>query len=81
MLAYRRSKEKRKSCSLDPLRLSFTDFVIYSVGVFDDLVRISCGVEDAADLVKDVLQATERAAAESAKTANGTNGTNGTNGI
>jgi len=32
-----------------------------AVGVFDDLVRISCGVEDAEDLKKDVLQALEKA--------------------
>ncbi len=32
-----------------------------AVGVFDDLVRISCGVEDADDLKADVLQALERA--------------------
>jgi cystathionine gamma-lyase len=31
------------------------------VGVFDDLVRISCGVEDAEDLKADVLQALEKA--------------------
>ncbi|KAI7052635.1 Cystathionine, partial [Hortaea werneckii] len=31
-----------------------------SAGVFDDLVRISCGVEDAADLVADVMQALEK---------------------
>ncbi len=48
-----------------------------AVGVFDDLVRISCGVEDAEDLKKDVLQALERAVAESAKLGNGVNGTNG----
>ena len=30
-------------------------------GVWDDLVRISCGVEDAEDLKKDVLQALEKA--------------------
>ncbi|KAL3417560.1 Cys/Met metabolism PLP-dependent enzyme [Phlyctema vagabunda] len=30
-------------------------------GVFDDLVRISCGVEDAEDLKADVLQALEKA--------------------
>jgi len=30
-------------------------------GVWDDLVRISCGVEDEADLRKDVLQALEKA--------------------
>ncbi|KAK3372494.1 cystathionine gamma-lyase-like protein [Podospora didyma] len=52
-----------------------------AVGVFDDLVRISCGVEDADDLTKDVLQALELAVAESAKLGNGSNGvTNGTNG-
>ncbi|TKX25510.1 cystathionine gamma-lyase [Elsinoe australis] len=31
-----------------------------AAGVFDDLVRISCGVEDGEDLVKDVLRAIER---------------------
>ncbi|KAG8628496.1 hypothetical protein KVT40_004369 [Elsinoe batatas] len=31
-----------------------------AAGVFDDLVRISCGVEDGDDLVKDVLRAIER---------------------
>lgn len=36
-----------------------------AVGVFDDLVRVSCGVEDAEDLKNDVLQAVERAVAES----------------
>ena len=39
-------------------------------------MRISCGVEDAKDLVKDVLHAAERAVAE-AKAANGVNGSNG----
>lgn len=34
-----------------------------AAGVFDDLVRISCGVEDADDLRADVLQALERAVA------------------
>lgn len=33
-----------------------------AVGVYDDLVRISCGVEDAEDLKNDVLQALDRAA-------------------
>lgn len=42
-----------------------------AVGVYDDLVRVSCGVEDAADLRKDALQALERAVAE---TVNGKNG-------
>lgn len=32
-----------------------------SVGIFDDLVRLSCGIEDAEDLKNDVLQALERA--------------------
>jgi cystathionine gamma-lyase len=32
-----------------------------AAGVFDDLVRISCGVEDAEDLKADVLQALEKA--------------------
>ena len=31
-----------------------------AAGVFDDLVRISCGVEDGADLVEDVRQAIEK---------------------
>lgn len=32
-----------------------------AIGVFDDLVRLSCGVEDSSDLVKDVLHAVEKA--------------------
>lgn len=32
-----------------------------AAGVWDDLVRISCGVEDGEDLNRDVLQALERA--------------------
>ena len=32
-----------------------------AAGVFDDLVRISCGIEDAADLRADVLEALEKA--------------------
>lgn len=32
-----------------------------AIGVFDDLVRVSCGIEDAEDLKKDVLQALEKA--------------------
>jgi cystathionine gamma-lyase len=48
-----------------------------AVGVFDDLVRISCGVEDAEDLKADVLQALERAVVWP-KISNGLNGfTNG----
>ncbi|OHE93595.1 Cys/Met metabolism PLP-dependent enzyme [Colletotrichum orchidophilum] len=45
-----------------------------AVGVFDDLVRISCGVEDAEDLRRDVLQALDKAVLEQK---NGTNGVNG----
>ncbi|EER38980.1 cystathionine gamma-lyase [Histoplasma capsulatum H143] len=33
-----------------------------AAGVFEDLVRVSCGIEDSADLVADVLQALEKAA-------------------
>jgi len=52
-----------------------------AVGVFDDLVRISCGVEDAEDLKSDVLQALERAVVWP-KINNGLNGhANGTNGF
>jgi cystathionine gamma-lyase len=32
-----------------------------AAGVFDDLVRVSCGIEDEADLVADVMQALEKA--------------------
>lgn len=35
-----------------------------AAGVFDDLVRLSCGVEDSEDLVADVLQALETIAVE-----------------
>lgn len=48
-----------------------------AIGVFDDLVRLSCGVEDSEDLVKDVLQAVEKSIVE-AKLANGSRITNGT---
>lgn len=48
-----------------------------AVGVFDDLVRMSCGVEDADDLTRDVLQALEKASAEQ----NGTNGHANGNGL
>jgi len=34
-----------------------------AAGVFDDLVRLSCGIEDRDDLVQDVLQAVERTVA------------------
>ncbi|KAG9737811.1 hypothetical protein KCU59_g9272, partial [Aureobasidium melanogenum] len=45
-----------------------------AAGVFDDLVRISCGVEEGEDLVKDVMAALKKVAGET----NGVNGTNGT---
>ncbi|KAI1116863.1 Cys/Met metabolism PLP-dependent enzyme [Nemania sp. NC0429] len=52
-----------------------------AVGVFDDLVRISNGIEEPEDLVRDVQQALDRAVQEvSAIAKNGTNGTNGTSG-
>ena len=44
-----------------------------AAGVFDDLVRVSCGIEDAQDLRNDVLQALERAVV-APKVANGFNG-------
>ncbi|KAK7719961.1 cystathionine gamma-lyase cys3 [Diaporthe eres] len=45
-----------------------------AVGVFDDLVRLSCGVEDAEDLRTDVINALERAVAETGVKGNGVNG-------
>ncbi|KAF4829463.1 Cystathionine gamma-lyase [Colletotrichum tropicale] len=48
-----------------------------AVGVFDDLVRISCGVEDAQDLRRDVLQALDQAVKEQNGGSNGSNGVNG----
>ena len=42
-------------------------------GIFDDLIRISCGIEDAEDLKADVLQALERAVVWP-KISNGLNG-------
>jgi len=44
-----------------------------AAGVFDDLVRVSCGIEDAQDLKNDVLQALERAVV-APKVVNGFNG-------
>jgi len=44
-----------------------------AAGVFDDLVRLSCGIEDAEDLKKDVLQALEKAVI-GPKITNGVNG-------
>ena len=46
-----------------------------AVGVFDDLVRLSCGIEDSEDLVRDALQALDIAVAEASGKPNGTNGT------
>lgn len=52
-----------------------------AVGVFDDLVRISCGVEDADDLTRDVLQALDKAVAQSSQTKpKGSNGVDGADG-
>jgi len=42
-----------------------------AAGVFDDLVRVSCGIEDGGDLVKDVLQALEKAVLGSKTAKNG----------
>ncbi|KAI0398847.1 Cys/Met metabolism PLP-dependent enzyme [Xylaria palmicola] len=47
-----------------------------AVGIFDDLVRISNGIEESEDLVRDVQQALEKAV-EEASSKNGANGTNG----
>lgn len=47
-----------------------------AIGVFDDLVRLSCGIEDSVDLVKDVLQAVERSVI-AGKLTNGVPTTNG----
>lgn len=44
-----------------------------AAGVFDDLVRVSCGIEDADDLRKDILQALEKAVI-APKLTNGFNG-------
>jgi len=49
-----------------------------AAGVFDDLVRVSCGIEDAEDLTMDVLQALEKAVIW--PKVNGANAFNGTNG-
>ena len=46
-----------------------------SAGVFDDLVRISCGIEDAEDLRADIMQALEKAVI--GPKINGFNETNG----
>ncbi len=52
-----------------------------AVGVFDDLVRVSCGIEEADDLLQDAMQALERATAEvvdaEAAVANGNGTANG----
>ncbi|KAL9611799.1 MAG: hypothetical protein Q9167_003567 [Letrouitia subvulpina] len=46
-----------------------------AAGVWDDLVRVSCGIEDAEDLKKDILQALEQAVV--VPKINGWNGANG----
>jgi cystathionine gamma-lyase len=50
-----------------------------AAGVFDDLVRVSCGIEDAEDLKADVLQALEKAVvhAKISKAVNSHNGSLG----
>ena len=47
-----------------------------AIGIFDDLVRLSCGVEDAEDLVRDVKDALEKAIV-GPKITNGLRSTNG----
>lgn len=52
-----------------------------AAGVFDDLVRISCGIEDEEDLRKDVLQALEKAVVlPKINGVMGVNGVDGSNG-
>ncbi|SLM40677.1 cystathionine gamma-lyase [Lasallia pustulata] len=52
-----------------------------AAGVFDDLVRISCGIEDAEDLRQDVLQALEKAVVlPKINTVNRVNGVKASNG-
>ncbi|KAI0430992.1 Cys/Met metabolism PLP-dependent enzyme-domain-containing protein [Xylaria sp. FL1042] len=48
-----------------------------AVGVFDDLVRISNGIEEPEDLVHDIQQALEKAVLSATNATNGTNGVNG----
>ncbi|KAI1416737.1 Cys/Met metabolism PLP-dependent enzyme-domain-containing protein [Hypoxylon sp. FL1857] len=45
-----------------------------AVGVFDDLVRVSCGIEEPEDLVRDIQQALEKAVEETTHSSNGVNG-------
>lgn len=45
-----------------------------AVGVFDDLVRVSNGIEEPVDLVRDVLQALEKAVSGVEPNGNGVNG-------
>jgi cystathionine gamma-lyase len=47
-----------------------------AAGVFDDLVRVSCGIEDTEDLVADVMQALEKAVVAE-KLANGLKASHG----
>ncbi|KAI0395914.1 Cys/Met metabolism PLP-dependent enzyme-domain-containing protein [Xylariaceae sp. FL0594] len=51
-----------------------------AVGVFDDLVRVSNGIEEAEDLIRDIQQALEKAVEEQTGKIGTTNGTNGVNG-
>jgi cystathionine gamma-lyase len=48
-----------------------------AAGVFDDLVRISCGVEEGEDLVRDVMAALEKVSASAGESNGETNGHNG----
>ena len=48
-----------------------------AAGVFDDLVRVSCGIEDESDLIRDVMQAIEQAVVTGKMNGTSTNG-NGT---
>jgi cystathionine gamma-lyase len=50
-----------------------------AIGIYDDLIRISCGIEDGDDLVKDVLQGLEGAIAYATKVNGESNGANGIN--
>jgi cystathionine gamma-lyase len=52
-----------------------------AVGIYDDLIRVSCGVEETEDLVADVLRALDDAVKNSAKFSNGSVAVNGMNGV
>ncbi|KAI2620085.1 Cys/Met metabolism PLP-dependent enzyme-domain-containing protein [Hypoxylon sp. NC1633] len=51
-----------------------------AVGVFDDLVRISSGIEEPEDLVRDIEQALERAVLETSSSLSSNGNGNGVNG-